>query len=209
MFPAEGLDSQRGVTFWVLLLVREFRQKMGNNFLYQLSLSREVSIISLRDGDDVLPIARGLVEAGRTIFEVALRNETAVAAIKRIRREFPDALVGAGAISRSHQIALAHDVGAQFVVTLGFSEALIAEARTKEIPILSGAAIPTDIIAGLDKGVSTFHFHPAGGLGGIPYLASLSEAFPEAGFYVTGGIGEKEVKSYLAIDNVIAVGRPQ
>jgi len=181
---------------------------MGNNFLYQLSLSREVSIITLRDGDDVLPIAKGLIESGRTIMEVALRNETAVAAIKRIRREFPDALVGAGAINRSHQITLAHEVGAQFVATLGFSETMIAEARTREITILSGAAIPTDVIAGLDKGVSTFHFHPAGGLGGVPYLVSLSEAFPEAGFYVTGGISAKEVKPYLAIDNVIAVGRP-
>jgi 2-dehydro-3-deoxyphosphogluconate aldolase/(4S)-4-hydroxy-2-oxoglutarate aldolase len=181
---------------------------MGNNFLYQLSLSREVSIITPWDGDDVLPIARGLVESGRTVLEVALSNETAVAAVKKIRREFPDAIVGAGAVNRRHQITLAHDVGAQFVVTLGFSEALIAEARMRDMPILSGAAIPTDIIAGLDKGVSTFHFHPAGGLGGIAYLASLSEAFPEAGFYVTGGVGEKEVKSYLAIDNVIAVGRP-
>ena len=181
---------------------------MGNNFLYQLSLYREVSIITLRDGDDVLPIAGRLIEAGRTILEVALRNETAVAAIKRIRREFPDAIVGAGSINRNHQIALAHDVGAQFVATLGFSETLIAEARTRDISILSGAATPTDIIAGLDKGVSTFHFHPAIGLGGIAYLESLSEAFPEAGFYVTGGIGAKEVKPYLAIDNVIAVGRP-
>ena len=45
-----------------------------------------------------MPLARALVAGGLTVLEVTLRTKCALASIKRIVAEVPDAVVGAGTI---------------------------------------------------------------------------------------------------------------
>ena len=49
-------------------------------------------------------------------FEITLRTEVAIPAIRMISDAFPKAIVGAGTVSTPEQILLARDSGASFVV---------------------------------------------------------------------------------------------
>ena len=59
---------------------------------------------------------------------------------------------------------------------------------------------------GLDLGLDRFKFFPAMAAGGLPALKALAAPFGNVRFCPTGGIGEEEMRDYLALPNVVAVG---
>ncbi|MFM7343290.1 MAG: keto-deoxy-phosphogluconate aldolase, partial [Betaproteobacteria bacterium] len=71
-------------------------------------------IIWIHDAQRAVPVARALVEGGVTVFEVLLRTPAALAAITAIRRQVPEATVGAGTLLRAADVQSAVGAGAQF-----------------------------------------------------------------------------------------------
>ncbi|GAE71909.1 4-hydroxy-2-oxoglutarate aldolase [Cutibacterium acnes JCM 18916] len=77
--------------------------------------------------------------------------------------------------------------GASFVVSPGLSREVVDRCRHHAIPVLPGAITPTEIMAGIDMGLDTFKFFPAGTFGGAATIASLEGPFPHLRFVPTGG----------------------
>ena len=61
-------------------------------------------------------------------------------------------------------------------------------------------------MTGLTRGYTYFKFFPAGAAGGVRMLKSMTGPFPGVTFCPTGGIGAKDFKEYLALENVACVG---
>lgn len=59
----------------------------------------------------------------------------------------------------------------------------------------------------LDKGISLLKFFPAEALGGVRMLEALAAVFGGVRFVPTGGVTAANLRNYLKLPSVFAVGR--
>src|SRR5699024_9065749 len=86
-----------------------------------------VPVIKLNHPErDAIPLAKALIAGGVPVAEVTFRAAGAATAIKLMRDNFPEMLVGAGTVLTTAQIDEAVAAGAQFIVTPGMDPELVA-----------------------------------------------------------------------------------
>ncbi|MFJ7334546.1 bifunctional 4-hydroxy-2-oxoglutarate aldolase/2-dehydro-3-deoxy-phosphogluconate aldolase [Streptomyces sp. NPDC101116] len=171
-----------------------------------LDLAPVVPVVVIEDVGDAVPLARALVAGGLSAIEVTLRTPVALEAIRRIAREVPGAVVGAGTVVRPGQVAEAVAAGSRFLVSPGWTDRLLEAMRGSGVPFLPGVSTASEVVALLERGVREMKFFPAQAAGGTAYLRSLSGPLPQARFCPTGGIGPDSAPDYLALPNVGCVG---
>jgi 2-dehydro-3-deoxyphosphogluconate aldolase / (4S)-4-hydroxy-2-oxoglutarate aldolase len=118
----------------------------------------------------------------------------------------PDAVVGVGTLTRPEDFTRSSSAGAQFGVSPGLTAELASAARGVSFPLLPGIMTPSELIAGLGWGFTTFKLFPAQQAGGIPMLKALGGPFPDIVFCPTGGISRATAPDFLALPNVACVG---
>ncbi|MFK0167898.1 bifunctional 4-hydroxy-2-oxoglutarate aldolase/2-dehydro-3-deoxy-phosphogluconate aldolase [Streptomyces sp. NPDC090306] len=171
-----------------------------------LDLAPVVPVVVVEDAAHAVPLARALVAGGLPAIEVTLRTPAALDAIRAVAAEVPGAVVGAGTVITPEQVAQCVDAGARFLVSPGWTDALLAAMRASGVPFLPGVSTTSEVVALLEHGVRDMKFFPAQAAGGTAYLASLAAPLPQARFCPTGGIGPGNVTEYLALPNVGCVG---
>jgi len=171
-----------------------------------LDLAPVVPVVVVADPADAVPLARALVAGGLPAIEVTLRTPGALAAIRAIAAEVPQAVVGAGTVLTPAQAEESVAAGARFLVSPGWTDALLAAMRASGVPFLPGVSTTSEVVALLERGVREMKFFPAEAAGGTAYLRSLSGPLPQARFCPTGGIGPDSAPAYLALPNVGCVG---
>ena len=151
------------------------------------------------------PLARALVAGGLRVLEVTLRTPAALDAIREMSK-VDGAIVGAGTVTNPQELADAIAAGSEFIVSPGLTEPLGKAAIREGIPFLPGIANASDIMRGLDLGLTHFKFFPAMAAGGLPALKALAAPFGQCRFCPTGGISESNAAEWLAFDPVLCVG---
>ena len=164
-----------------------------------------IPVLTVERVEDAAELAAVLVAAGLPVLEVTLRTAAALDVI-RAMSAVKGAIAGAGTVLTSNDVMLAREAGAQFIVTPGLSASAVAAAREQALPILPGVATATELMAGLDLGLTRFKFFPAEQAGGVAMLAALAGPFAKVKFCPTGGITEKSAAAYLALPNVACIG---
>jgi 2-dehydro-3-deoxyphosphogluconate aldolase/(4S)-4-hydroxy-2-oxoglutarate aldolase len=165
-----------------------------------------IPVLSIARLEDAVPLARALAGAGLAVLEVTLRTDVALAAIRAIRKEVPNAIVGAGTVLTAKHLAAVEAAGAAFAISPGATDALYAAAGDARVPLLPGIATASELMHGLELGYQRFKFFPAESSGGIAALRSFAGPFAQAKFCPTGGIDAAKAPAYLALANVITVG---
>ncbi|WP_333734830.1 bifunctional 4-hydroxy-2-oxoglutarate aldolase/2-dehydro-3-deoxy-phosphogluconate aldolase, partial [Streptomyces sp. IBSBF 3010] len=171
-----------------------------------LDLAPVVPVVVLEDAADAVPLARALVAGGLPAIEVTLRTAAALDAIRAIAAEVPDAVVGAGTVISARNVADTVAAGARFLVSPGWTDALLDAMKGSGLPFLPGVSTTSEVVALLERGVTEMKFFPAEAAGGTAYLKALSAPLPQARFCPTGGISAASAPSYLALPNVGCVG---
>jgi 2-dehydro-3-deoxyphosphogluconate aldolase/(4S)-4-hydroxy-2-oxoglutarate aldolase len=171
-----------------------------------LQLAPVIPVITIDDIATALPLAEALLAGGLPVLEITLRTTAALAAITAIRQHFPDAVVGAGTILDARSIEQARDAGAQFLVSPGATEAVLAAAAAQQVPLLPGASTASEVMYLLEHQITTMKFFPAEAAGGVAMLKALAAPLPQALFCPTGGITLDKAPAYLALPNVACVG---
>jgi 2-dehydro-3-deoxyphosphogluconate aldolase/(4S)-4-hydroxy-2-oxoglutarate aldolase len=180
---------------------------VGDAALSRLRHIRLVPVIVIEEPDDAVPLAQALEAGGLPCAEITFRTRRAAGALQRIRDECPDVLAGAGTILTPAQAAEARRAGAQFVVTPGFSPAVVDYCLEHDMAIFPGIATPTELEAALAKGLSVVKFFPAETLGGIAYLKAMSAPYGNnMEFMPSGGITLANMSDYLSFSKVISCG---
>lgn len=172
------------------------------------TIMRTAPVIPVLVVDDVAhaqPIARALVAGGLNVLEVTLRTPCALDVIREMKR-VEGAIVGAGTVTSSDQLAAALDAGAEFIVAPGLTDRLGRAAIDAGAPFLPGVTSAGDIMRGLDLGLTHFKFFPAVTSGGLAALKALAAPFFQCRFCPTGGITEATAPEWLAFDPVLCVG---
>lgn len=158
--------------------------------------------------DDVVvaaSVAEALVAGGLRVLEVTLRTPQALDVIRAMAK-VPGTIVGAGTVLNPEQLDAAIGAGARFIVSPGLTGPLGERALARNVPVLPGIASASDIMRGLDMGLTHFKFFPATANGGIPALRSLAAPFRAARFCPTGGVTQDTASDWLGIPEVLCVG---
>lgn len=174
--------------------------------LERLVAARLVPVVTLPDADCAVALGRTLLDAGLPVIEVTLRSSAALPAIRQLRQECPDLLVGAGTVLVGAQVDAALDAGAQFLVAPGTDEIALDTAHALGIPMIPGVMTPSEVGRVRARGLRTLKLFPARPLGGASYLRMLAEVFPDVRFVPSGGIDAAALEDYLAIPAVAACG---
>ena len=165
-----------------------------------------VPVMVIEDAEHAVPLAKALVAGGVKVLEITLRSDAALESIRRICREVPEAIVGAGTVATGENLRKILDVGAVFAISPGLTPALLDAAADCPIPLIPGISSASELMYGMEAGLREFKFFPAEAAGGIAMITSLGGPFPQVTFCPTGGFSPDNYKAYLALKNVACVG---
>lgn len=165
-----------------------------------------IPVVTIADAAHATPLARALLEGGIRVIEVTLRTPAATEAIRRIRAEVPDMVVGAGTVLSPAQLEAVERLDVTFAVSPGATARLLEAARASPVPLLPGVATASEAMAVLESGFTLAKLFPAEPAGGVKLLEALAGPLPELRFCPTGGIDASKAAAYLALANVLCVG---
>jgi 2-dehydro-3-deoxyphosphogluconate aldolase/(4S)-4-hydroxy-2-oxoglutarate aldolase len=140
--------------------------------------------------------------------EITFRTAAATEVIRKIAKERPQLIVGAGTVLTAANLEAAKSAGAAFAVAPGLNPQTVKQAQAMGLPFVPGIATPSDIELGLSLGCKLLKFFPAEANGGVAMLQALSGPYQHTGlrFMPTGGVTPANLESYLKLDTVAAVG---
>lgn len=176
------------------------------NVLEVMRIGPVIPVIVVGELAHAVPLARALLAGGVRVLEITLRSVVALEAIRAVAREVPEAIVGAGTLTRPQDFADAQAAGAWFAVSPGLTPELIQAARETHLPLLPGVMTPSDIIAARLAGFAALKLFPAQQAGGVGMLKALHGPFPDVVFCPTGGVSPDNAPDFLALANVACVG---
>lgn len=167
-----------------------------------------IPVIVIEKEEQAVPLAKALVKGGLPVLEVTFRTKAAAAAIAAIRKEVPEAVVGAGTVLTVEMLRAAKAAGAVFGVAPGFDPVIIAEAKAQDFPFCPGVATASELSQALTAGCKMVKFFPAEAAGGVKMIKNLLGAFRFTGvkFMPTGGVKPENVSDYLAVPEIVCCG---
>lgn len=164
-----------------------------------------VPVVVIDGVADAERLGRALLDGGLPVAEVTLRTPGALAAVRRLAEE-PRLVVGAGTVLDEAQFDAAAEAGATYVVSPGHAPGLFRAAARTGIPLLPGAVTAAEVMRVRDEGYRVVKFFPAEASGGAAAVAAFAGPFPDVRFVPTGGVGVANLRDYLRLSNVAAVG---
>jgi 2-dehydro-3-deoxyphosphogluconate aldolase / (4S)-4-hydroxy-2-oxoglutarate aldolase len=165
-----------------------------------------IPVIKIDDEEKAVPLARALAAGGIPCVELTFRTAQGEEALRRISKEVPDILTGAGTVLTTDQVDKAINAGAKFIVSPGLNPKVVSYCIKKGIPVAPGCANPSDIEQALEFGLDVVKFFPAEQGGGIEYIKAISAPYPNMKFMPTGGITSANIAKYIFFDKTLACG---
>ena len=101
-----------------------------------------VPVVVLENADDAAETARAMLRGGVDVMEITFRTAAAPESIRRVAREVPDMLVGAGTVVTLEQCKQAVECGAKFIVSPGFDKEVVSWCCENHIPVTPAASRP-------------------------------------------------------------------
>ena len=167
-----------------------------------------IPVIVLDDVEDAEPLAEALLAGGIDIIEITFRTVAAAPAIERIKKTFPEMLVGAGTVVTPEQVQRALNIGVDFGLAPGLNPDTVKAFQGRGTLFIPGVMTPSEIEQGLALGCTLLKFFPAGPAGGAKMLTALGGPYSSLGvkFCPTGGVNLENMNDYLSLPIVSNIG---
>jgi 2-dehydro-3-deoxyphosphogluconate aldolase/(4S)-4-hydroxy-2-oxoglutarate aldolase len=169
------------------------------------ALAPVIPVLVVEDASTAALLARALVRGGLPALEVTLRTPAALEAIREMAA-VEGGVVGAGTLLTEADVEAAKAAGASFGVSPGATRRLLDACEANDLPLLPGAATPSEAMHLLERGYAVQKFFPAEGNGGAAVLRAWGAPIPQVRFCPTGGVSLGNARDYLALPNVACVG---
>ncbi|WP_305804610.1 bifunctional 4-hydroxy-2-oxoglutarate aldolase/2-dehydro-3-deoxy-phosphogluconate aldolase [Stenotrophomonas sp. YIM B06876] len=163
-------------------------------------------VVTVHTLDQARAVSAALLEGGLPAIELTLRTPVALQALAMLKRELPDVVVGAGTVLTVAQMRQAIDAGADFLVTPGTPHHMADALAEAPLPVVPGAATPTEMLALVARGFRICKLFPATAVGGLAMVKGLAGPMPDLRLCPTGGITEITAADYLQQPNVVCIG---
>jgi len=141
--------------------------------------------------------AEAVWQGGIPIVEITMTIPQALDVISELVKTMPQLLVGAGTVVNQDLALQCFDVGAQFLVTPGFSQKTVAAAHNLDMLIMAGALTPTEVMTAWDAGVDFVKIFPCSNMGGPSYIKALKGPLPHVPLVPTGGVNLDTAADYI------------
>lgn len=153
----------------------------------------------------LLDLVDELVADGVHLFEITFDADDAAADLSAVQARLGgSALVGAGTIRSTDQLAAAIAAGAAFGVSPVLDPAIVHAALDAGLPFVPGAATPTEADRAWHAGATFVKLFPASSLGPA-FIRELHGPLPEIETVVTGGVDSSNAIAFLEA-GAVAVG---
>lgn len=161
---------------------------------------QEAGLVPVLRADSVegaLALANAIAAGGVKVLEVTMTVPGAVEVIRRLVKDRPEILVGAGTVLDAETARACMLEGAQFIVSPALNLRTIEMCRRYSVAVLPGALTPTEVVTAWEAGADVVKLFPAGALGGAKYLASLKGPLPQIQMIPTGGVSLATAAEFL------------
>ena len=167
-----------------------------------------IPVIVIEDADDAEPLAEALLAGGMDVIEVTCRTAAAPEALARIKKAFPEMLLGAGTVVTPDQAKMCIDTGVSFGLAPGLNPDTVRLFQDNDTLLIPGIMTASNIEQGLALGCRLLKFFPAEAAGGVTMLRNLGGPYAPLGirFCPTGGLNLGNMNDYLALPNVSCIG---
>ncbi len=156
-----------------------------------LQALREIGLVPVLRAESVeqaMALAEAIAAGGVTVLEVTMTVPGAMEVMRRLARDRPEILVGAGTVLDPETARMCILEGARFVVSPALNVRTIEMCHRYSIPVLPGALTPTEIVTAWQAGADVVKVFPASAMGGAKYIRTLKAPLPQIEMIPTGGV---------------------
>ena len=160
----------------------------SDKILENIISSKLIAIIRLDDSTHTIPVLEAIYEGGMRTIEITVTTPKALEAVEYFAKKGPnDLLLGVGSVVNKETAKKSIDAGAKYIVTPATQKGVILEAHQYNVPVVSGAFTPTEVIEAYQLGCGLIKIFPAEFLG-AKYIKALKAPMPYVNLAPTGGI---------------------
>ena len=156
-----------------------------------------IAVIRAPSADILLPIAEALLAGGVSAIEITMSTPDAIRGIERLAHQLGDrAIVGVGTVLDASTCNDAIAAGAQFVLSPGFDEQVVAATLRLGKISVPGAFTPTEILRAWNAGADLVKVFPSTALG-PGYFRDLLSPLPHLKLTPTGGVDANNAGDWI------------
>ncbi len=176
--------------------------------MQKIGMTGLVPVVVVEKAEDGPKIAKALWDGGVPVMEITMRTAAGIDAVKAVKEQYPEVLVGAGTVRSLEKCKEAVEAGAEFVVSPGFIPEIADWCIEHQTAVVPGCVTPTEIESALAKGIKIVKFFPADVYGGIKACAALMGPYKSEGlkFIPTGGIDLNSLDDFSDKEFIHAIG---
>ena len=168
---------------------------MKRSFSDCLRRQRALFILRGSHPHQVSQVVMGTWEAGARLVEITLNTPRCLALISSLSSQAPSGcLLGAGTVRRPDEVRQVVEAGARFLVTPIATRELVEAAHRYGLPIVMGAATPTEVFQAWSWGADFVKLFP---VGPPAQVRRLRGPLPEVPLVAVGGVGLDNARAYL------------
>jgi 2-dehydro-3-deoxyphosphogalactonate aldolase len=146
---------------------------------------------------EVVPVAQAIFEAGVRVIEVPLNSPDPLTSIAKLAAHFGErAIVGAGTVLTTGDVARCKEVGAQIIVSPNMNLDVIRATLTAGMISAPGCLTPTEAFAALEAGAHVVKLFPGELIPAAAVKAMRAVLPKEAIVLVVGGVSAGVVQLY-------------
>ncbi|MDQ7733065.1 2-dehydro-3-deoxy-6-phosphogalactonate aldolase [Halomonas sp. SpR1] len=149
--------------------------------------------------DEVVDIAKAVLDAGITQIEVPLNSPNPLESIHRLVEAFGErALIGAGTVLSPAQVREVHAAGGRLIVSPNCRTAVIEETHRLGMASWPGIVTPSEAFDALDAGATGLKLFPAVQVG-LEGMQAVRSVLPTGTLlYAVGGVGVDNFAAWRA-----------
>ncbi len=169
---------------------------MNKNQAKDIIKGKLIAVIRHEDLDTAKVICHTIMESGIDTLEITFSVNHAEKLISELKKELPEAIVGAGTVLSRKQAELAVENGADFIVSPCIVEEVAEYCRENDVFCSLGAATPTEVFRAYKLGCDVVKLFPGDCLS-PNMIKGIKAPMPFVELMPTGGVDETNVKTWF------------
>lgn len=160
---------------------------------------RELPLVAILRGlkpAEAPAVGAVLIEAGFRLIEVPLNSPQPLESIALLKKQFPQALVGAGTVLNMQDVRDVAAAGGELIVAPNFNREVVVETVKLGLTSLPGILTPTEAFAALDAGAHGLKLFPSEIASPAVVKAMLAVLPKGTPIVPVGGIGAGNMKAW-------------
>lgn len=168
-----------------------------------------MAVVRIADKDKCIDTVSALIDGGIEIVELTLENSCTYDVINHFSSDKNlNVKVAAGGIITTQQAYIAHNAGAELIVSPVFQMSLVKFCKGIKVPHISTATTPNEAYNAWKTHIPLIKIYPTGHLGGVEYIQDILRPMPFLNIIATGAVKIDEICEYLSTGVVgCAIGR--